>query len=128
MNIPEFIELIVLTRDAVGGHVSNFVTVLFAYLIMAYLVADKLSLSQLIGITILYSIYLVLPANATAQDIQMLGTLLQKFHETHPEEAAQYLPFGNTFPLPFILIAVGSWLLSVIYAMQRYREKGDKGA
>lgn len=123
MGVGEFVELIVITRGGVASHASNFTAVLFAYLAMAYLVADKLSFAQLLGVSVLYSVYLFLPANAATADIQTLSSLIHSFHATHPLDAAIYSPFAKTFPYAFVMISIGSWLLSILYAVQRYRNR-----
>ena len=122
MDPSEFIELITATRAGVGGHVANFITVLFAYLIVIYFVAEKLSRFQAWGLTLIYSFYQVLPVNAAAQEIQMLGALLSQFHEQHSVEAGIYIPFGQTQPIVFLVIAIGSWCLSVAFMIQQRRK------
>jgi len=112
-----------MTRDGVGGHVNNFVTVLFAYLVMTYFVGEKLNSFQLWGLSIIYSIYEYLPASAAFQEIQMLGALMTQFHEIHPAEASIYIPRGQTNPIPFAVIALLSWLLSVGFMFQLRRKK-----
>ncbi len=128
MSPAEFIELISATRDGIGGHINNFITVLFAYLVMTYFVADKLSKFQMWGLTLIYSAYEFLPARAALQEIQMLSALLSQFHEQHPAEAGLYIPFGQTNPIPFMVIAATSWGLSVAFMVQRGLMRDGDGA
>ncbi len=127
MEPAEFIELIVTTREGIGGHVSNFVVVLFAYLVMTYFVAEKLSRFQVWGLSAIYSVYEFLPANAALQDIQTHGALVSQFYEQHPAEAAIYIVQGQSYPIVFGLVALASWGLSIAFMVQRRRGKGGQG-
>ncbi len=118
MGPAEFIELIVTTRDALGGHVSNFTAALFAFLVMAYFVGGKLTLVQVWAISAIYSAYVFLPANAALQEIEMLGALMSQFRGQFPTEAAVYIPSGESYPIVFGTIALASWALSIAFLIQ----------
>lgn len=120
----EFIQLVTITRDGVGGHVNNFITVLFAYLIMTYFVGEKLNGFQVWGLSIIYSVYEFFPAIATFQELQMLRALMSQFYEIHPAEASIYIPQGQAYPIPFAVIAFTSWLLSVGFMIQQRGKRG----
>ncbi len=129
MDPAEFIELIIAARGGIGGHVSNFVTALFAYLLMTYFVADKLSRLQLWGISLIYSVYAYLPANAAFQDINMHASLLAQFAAVHPAEAGIYIQYGRSYPIGWAMIAFLSWGLSISFMIQqRFKTKSHRGA
>ena len=119
MSIAEHIELIVSTRDAVGGHADNFMTVLFAYLVMVYLVSDKLTRFQIWSISLIYSAFLFLPANAVIQDLQIINAHTLSFYMAYPVEATEYLPNSSVYPAVCITLAIFNWLLSVGFTIQR---------
>ena len=127
MEPAEFIDLVIAARDGIGGNVSNFVTALFAYLVMAYFVADRLSKPQVWGISLIYSAYVFLPAVTAFQDIQTLGALMTQFHAQHPEEAAIYTPHSQAYPLGWALVAAISWVLSIWFMLQQRSKKGGEG-
>ncbi len=53
MTEYEYLDLIVTSRDSVGYHAMNYIGVMFAYVVAAYLVGAKLSRFQAFAITIL---------------------------------------------------------------------------
>jgi len=118
MGPAEFIELIVTTRDAIGGHVSNFTAALFAFLVMVYFVGEKLTVVQVWAISAIYSAYVFLPANAALQEIAMLGALLSQFRGEFPAEAAVYISHAESYPIVFGAIALASWALSIAFLIQ----------
>ncbi len=121
MSANEYIDLIISVRSSVGDHVSHYITVLFAYLATSYAVAHKLPSYQWGAVSVLYSVYQFLPAHAAVQDIHTLGALIRKFRELYPSEATTYMPIERSFPHLFLVVAIGSWVFSIIFTLQRWR-------
>ena len=128
MDPAEFIELIIAARSGIGGHVANFVTALFAYLLVAHFVSDKLNSLQLWGISLIYSVYAYLPANAAFQDISTLEGLLEQFAIQHPTEADIYVQYGQGYPIGWAAIAFVSWGLSIWFMIQQRTKKNNDDA
>ena len=106
MNEYEVIEATYAIRQAGAADVTSFFTVLSAYLVVAYLVGDKLSKFQLWTISGLYTLYLYFPIAATqiaVVDLAQLGAL---------PPGAQYLTY----------VLVLMWLVSVVFMIQKRRE------
>ncbi|MCZ6894708.1 MAG: hypothetical protein O7H40_11770 [Gammaproteobacteria bacterium] len=64
----ELIEMLNAYLNASGDHFMNFISVLFAFLVVIYLVGDKLSKPMLGIIVGLYSIFSILPFGAVYTD------------------------------------------------------------
>ena len=127
MDPADFIELTIAARDGIGGHVGNFVTALFAYLLMTYFVADNLSRVQIWGISLIYSVYAFLPANAAFQDITVHASLMEQFAVQHPAEAAIYIQYGDSHPIGWAVIAFISWASSIAFMIQRRTRSKSHG-
>ena len=106
MNEYEVIEATYAIRQAGAADVTSFFTVLSAYLVVAYLVGDKLSKFQLWTISGLYTLYLYYPIAATQIDVVDLAQL-------------DALPLGAQY-LTFVLVLM--WLVSVVFMIQKRRE------
>ena len=106
MNEYEMIEATYAIRQAGAADVTSFFTVLSAYLIVAYLVGDKLSRFQLWAISGLYTLYLYFPivaAQFAVSDLALLGAA----------------PPGAEF-LTAVLVLM--WLVSIVFMIQKRRE------
>jgi hypothetical protein len=106
MNEYEIIEATYAIRQAGATDVSSFFTVLSAYLVVAYLVGDKLSKFQLWSITGLYTLYLYFPIAATHIAVADLAQL-------------DAVPPGAEY-LRFVLVLM--WLVSIVFMIQKRRE------
>ncbi len=106
MNEYEIIEATYAIRQTGATDVSSFFTVLSAYLVVAYLVGDKLSKFQVWSISGLYTVYLYFPiaaAQIAVSDLALLDAL---------PPGAQYLRF----------VLVLMWLVSIVFMIQKRRE------
>jgi len=100
-------------------------SVLFAYIVSAYLVGNKLSKFQVFAISSLYSIYFTFPVLATFGEQRRIQSLGERFNEDHPAEflhyyaegsAVEYLMYGG------LIISFIAWALS-LYFMYDCRRK-----
>ena len=119
MSEAEYLELIIVTRDGVAVHVMSFVTILFGYLIMAYLVAVKLTRFQFLATSTVYSLFVLLPINATVQNLNIANALAKDFHEMYPENAGKFVSEVIGFPPVFIVLAFPAWAISIGFAIQQ---------
>ena len=76
MNYFEFSELILLTYSTMIEQLTVFLTVLFAYFAVAYLVAKKLSTFQLLAVTLVYSLFQLIAIYGIWALSDRLGELL----------------------------------------------------
>ncbi len=128
MSPAEYIELILLAREAGTGSAMNFVTLVFAYLVMAYFVGASLSKLQIWLISIVYSFFVIFPLFGAAQDFMTINALAEDFYATHPIEASKFVvKIPSPWPL-FVGVAMISWLLSigfVVYMRAKTDQDGD---
>ena len=106
MNDYELLQAVYAIRAAGGGDGASFFTLLSAYMVVAYLVGDKLSTFQLWTISALYMAYMyfvVAAMHLAASDLVRL-------------DAA---PLGAELLTPVLGLM---WLVSIVFMMQTRRE------
>ena len=106
MGEHEALQTIYAIRTAGATDVLGFFTVLSAYLVVAYLVGDKLSPFQLWTISGLYTIYMYFPVVATQYTLADLARL------NAAPPGAEYLS----------AVLVLMWLVSIVFMVQKRRE------
>ncbi|MBZ2169448.1 hypothetical protein [Marinobacter sp. F4216] len=117
MTELQFLTLISTLRSEIGVHGSNFFTVWTAYMIAAYLVSDKLSLTFSILVTVIYSTFLVGTASALLTTVDSAFYIGSQYREIFPETKIVPVP-GH---LEYVLIAtlLTSWVLSTLFFLQQ---------
>jgi hypothetical protein len=105
MSEFETLQAVYAIRTAGAADVINFFTVLSAYLVVAYLVGDKLSSFQLWTISGLYSVYQYFPIAA----LQIAVGDLARFDAAPP---------GANL-LAVLLTAM--WFVSIVFMIQKRR-------
>jgi hypothetical protein len=95
---------------------------MFAYVIAAYLVADKLSRLQLIAVTVLCSVYFTFPALATFGEQIRIQNLTRRFSEEHRQEFLHYCSEGSGLDY-LMYVGLGTslivWALSILFMYDR---------
>ncbi len=119
MSLVEYLELLQITSDGIGGHATNAVSTMSAYLIAAYFIGAKLNRVQFISVTVVYSVYVTFPIRAAIRGLDRLGTLTAEFQKEHAEIATIYLRepiFSFDFyRILFLLIFLSAWVLSLSF-------------
>jgi hypothetical protein len=109
----ELAELILMTISTGIEQLNQFLTVLFAYFLVAYLVGKKLSSFQLFAITFVYSVFSFIAVFAFA------GLQLSLLQMLEFRDGVSLLPW---FAPPLTCFA--AWMLSIIF-MIHSRRRGD---
>ena len=71
----ELIETYFLVRDALLSDLTVYMTILFAYITVAYFVSAKLTRFQAFGISLLYSVFALYMISSAHNASQMLSTI-----------------------------------------------------
>ena len=108
MTEYEALEAIYTIRATTAADGMYFVSILSAYLVVAYVVGPELSRFQVITITILYSLFLTMPINGMYSG---LGDLLLLEHPFRPDR-----PEGAQYVIPGVMIV--AWIASVLFMIQ----------
>ena len=122
----EYLELLSISSANTGQFSVATTSVLFAYIVAAYLVGAKLTKFQAIAISCLYSIYFTFPVLATIGEQRRIENLGRRFQEEYPIEfqhyysegsAAEYLMYGG------LVISLIAWALSIYFMYDCRRQK-----
>ena len=109
----ELFESYYLVRNALVSDVTIFMTVLFAYITVAYFVSAKLTRFQAIGISTLYSIFALYIASSAYTSSLMLSTI-----------GSTVLGKDNTWESVVLgLILFVAWIFSIVLFIQARRAK-----
>lgn len=109
----ELIESYFLVRNALISDVTIFMTILSAYITVAYFVGTKLSRFQAIGISTLYSIfalYMISSAYYASFMLSTIGFTISGVDST-----------WESFVIAMILMV--SWVFSIVFFLQARRKK-----
>ena len=119
MTEYELADLFTSLSAEAGRSTMDFVTALFAYLVVAHLVGATLERIYVIILTTIYTMFVVWPILGTYQ----AGTVMYHVTNAHPEQSAALgisVDFNPGF-VPFFVLGA-AWLLSLIY-MARVRSE-----
>lgn len=117
MTEYEIIDTIVSIRADIAGHSMNFVSVLFAYIVAAYLVGSKLSPIQVSMITILYVLWTPAPILAAYDG----AVALQDLYFDHREVLSIEMGASPLMAIVPIAVSAGmglAWLVSIVFMFQ----------
>jgi len=115
MSEFEVAELITLLMAEAGRTTMDFITVLFAYFVLTHFVGAKLERAYIVILTIVYSLFCILPILGAYQ----AGTMLFKVVQSNPE-AGKYLGIEVAFNpgiAPVVVLGL-AWFLSLTYMFQ----------
>ena len=127
MNLNDYVELVLLGRQAGVTSAMNFVALVFAFFIMAYFVGASLSRIQAWLVSIVYSVFVMFPINGAVQDFQTTNALAKEFHAQFPIEAEKFIAEIPTLWPAFLAVAFASWLLSIGFLIVSRRKKRNDG-
>ena len=117
MTELEFYELSSVLRSETGSHAMNFFTIWSGYMIAVYLVGEKLSRAFSILISILYTLFIIPPAAALFNSLNILYILSVDFVDQYPN--TEIVSVG-TNPLASLGISLFlSWFVSLLFLLQR---------
>jgi hypothetical protein len=131
MSEADLIELIQNGMSNTAFHCMNYAYILFAFLAMSYFVGGKLTGLQAWSISILYTIFLILPAAGSLREFTITAALISTFHENFPESAPRYFPKNNVadFVPAFIgFVLLGAWVLSLAFFTSTRSSGGSDNA
>ncbi len=108
----ELIESYFLVRDALLSDLTVYMTILFAYITVAYFVSAKLTRFQAIGISLLYSVFALYMISSAHTASQMLSTI--GFEISGLDSS-----WESNVILTILLI---SWIFSIVLFVQARRK------
>ena len=109
----ELLESYFLVRDALISDMTVYMTILFAYITVAYIVAVKLTKFQAIGISTLYSVFALYMISSAYNSSSMLSTIGFVISDID----------SSWEPMVIGLILVISWVFSIVLFVQARRSK-----
>jgi Na+/melibiose symporter-like transporter len=121
MNTSDYIELLLLARQAGAGSAMNFVGLVFAYFVMVYFVGTRLTTFQIWIVSAVYTVFLTFPMNGAIQDFRTTNALAADFHANFPVEASNFIAETPTLWQFFVVAAIAAWLLSIAFAVNTRR-------
>ena len=127
LSPAEYIELIQTTPSDVVEFIMNYMTLAFAFLTMAYLVGKRLSISQLVFVSGLYTLLAFYLLATVVVTYGVLYSLLREFMLQYPALASKHYPgrgAGREIVGPILMVV---WLASIIFlvTVKRKPELGD---
>jgi len=108
----EQLELYYMARDAVGIDVTIFVTMVFAYITVAYLVGKKLNRFQVTSVSVLYSLFAIFNLDAIYTET---GVVVLVSHLLYG------VPVDGIARPGFIALLALVWLFSLFFMYQARR-------
>ena len=109
----ELWDVFFMARGAVGTDMAFLTSILFAYLVVAFMAAQELSQFQLVTITTIYSVIFGYTCYTLSSAIDL--TLI----------ATEALGLGNysKVAIPFYLVMLLTWIVSIVFMLQARRSK-----
>ena len=123
MTHYEFLDYALGVGTNVSENAMSFVTVLFAYIVCAYLVGRKITILQSVGLTVVYSTFsllTILGIFSTIEEFYKVSLQYQEYSEGH-DRVKLYL-YGGPGSL---LVA---WVLSIAYMVGENWKPSKEGA
>ena len=122
MTEYELMDSAISYQDLGTTHFMNFVTILFAYLVCAYLVASKLTRLQVMALNVLYSTFSFGAAIGSYIAFNRSFLQLQRIVEGHAIEA----PLLAEAPAPesaliIFVFMIGSYVVGLVFMQSRRR-------
>lgn len=115
MTEYELVDTAISYQDLATTHFMNFVTILFAYLVCAYLVGEKLTRLQVWLLNSLYTIFALGAAFASYAAYNRSFLQIQRLAEVAKQEAPQLAPAPTpefaTIIMAFMLVSYGVGLV-----------------
>ena len=121
MQPAEYLGLIISAGSALGGHVSNFIAAVSAYLMIAHFVSAQLSRWQVWIISVIYTAFCFLPAQMAVKRAGLVQALTDDFHGKFPQ-AGDFVHPQATHPPVLILLALTAWAMSIVFMIQQRKK------
>lgn len=115
MSEFEFIESYHLALDLVLDASMNGVAVTFAYILASYIAGKSLSKTAAVGMTTLYSLFLLGPLGGMLGGCTRIISTLERYLDTYPDGWAFERVPGVDLYLVVLLPVVLAWFASLIY-------------
>jgi len=109
----EQLELYYMARDAVGIDVTVFVTLVFAYITVAYLLGKKLNRFQVISVSVLYSLFVLFNLDAIYTETGVVVLVSHLLYDS---------PVNGTVRTGFLTLLTLVWLFSLFFMYQARRD------
>ncbi len=122
MTEYELADLFTSLSAEAGRSTMDFVTVLFAYLVVAHFVGATLDRLYVVIVTVIYSMFAIWPILGTYQ----AGSMMYTVTHAHPE-LSQSLGLSVDFNpglVPFVVLG-SAWVLSLAYMYRVRRTAGE---
>ena len=112
----EFIQVGEIALNGFASSAMNIVTVIFAYVVAAHFVGKSLSRSAAISISIVYSLWLIVPFGGVYGNLDLGAKNAIEFLSVFPDSYAvnPLEPLAIIFAIAFIPLFLG-WIGSLIY-------------
>ena len=117
----EYINAIVMLGEDASSHSMNFIYVLFAYSLVAYLAGPKLSTLQAWLISLVYTSFVFAPITANLRAVQNAISLSSEFTTLFPESAMAYTA-GEPRATVLLIVHLLAWSLSILFMFQWRRQ------
>ena len=119
MELKDYIELILMARDATLNNVMSGLAGMFAYLIACHFQGRNLSWSQHVLLAALYSLFTFLTIHGMHLNIDATYLLTEEMARAFPDHAYTTFRGGGIdwFRWFIPLFFIASWTLTVIYGL-----------
>ena len=117
MNEAEFFEFLNDSVTVANDNLMTFVTVFFAYMLCSYFVGQKLTLVQVIALTLAYTILSISSVLTLHYTLSRIGDLGAKYPQFYPNSDRAEL---FSYAMPSLIVFV--WLMSVVFMVSEYRK------
>jgi len=128
MSTAEYLEILAMSQGLVATHSMNAVSILFAYLVAAYVVGRKFSRFQVISISLIYTVFLTLPVFAMLGEMSSLISLNVNFAREYPDfvntlNSGRISAPGGYFLYVNAFVWLSGWLLSLYFMYNARKEE-----
>ena len=113
MDDYEAIQAMYAIREVLASDAMNFISIMSAYLAVAYVVGKRLSRFQVWSISCLYTVWVAAPATATYIALRDVGALNEKIAVGHLDANLMV-----QYPIVLPLLMSLSWLVSIVFMLQ----------
>jgi hypothetical protein len=117
----EYINAIIILGEDASTHSMNFIYVLFAYSLVAYFAAPKLSRLQVWLISLVYTSFVFAPITANLRAVQNAIGLSSEFTTLFPESAMEYTAAAPRATV-LLIVHLLAWSLSILFMFQWRRQ------
>ncbi len=130
MSESELIELLILSQSETAQSVMNLTAIVFAYVLVAYFVGEKLSKAWSIGVSVCYSLFIIPIFMGCMTGVGLTISLASTYVPKYPNGAVvdDYITYSESPYLVLIVVLlpiVVGWLGSLLYMHLSVRGRGS---